>query len=88
MLDKLNRLARSQRYLIQTLGREPSAEELSEHMEVPIEKVRGLLRMAREPISLEAPIGEGEDSSLSDVIEDENSVSPQDAIVTSSLVNV
>ena len=86
MLDKLNKLARSQRYLLQILGREPSAEELSAHMEAPVESVRSLLRMAREPISLETPIGEGEDAALRDVLEDKNSVSPQDAIVSSSLV--
>lgn len=86
MLEKLNRLARSQRFLIQVLGREPSPEELSKDMEMPVEKVRGLLRMAREPVSLETPIGEGDESSLSDVIEDRNSISPQDAIVSSSLV--
>ena len=86
MLDKLNKLARGERYLLQILGREPSAEELSAHMEAPVESVRSLLRMAREPISLETPIGEGEDAALRDVLEDKNSVSPQDAIVSSSLV--
>ena len=86
MLDKLNKLARSQRYLIQILGREPSAEELSTHMDTPVDSVRSFLRMAREPISLETPIGEGEDAALQDVLEDKNSVSPQDAIVSSSLV--
>jgi len=86
MLEKLNRLSRSQRFLIQLLGREPSAEELSKEMDVPVDKVRSLLRMAREPVSLETPIGEGEDSSLSDILEDTNSVSPQDAIVSNSLV--
>ena len=86
MLDKLNKLARSQRYLLQILGREPSADELSAHMGAPVDNIRSLLRMAREPISLETPIGEGEEASLRDVIEDKNSVSPQDAIVSSSLV--
>ena len=85
MLEKLNRLSRSQRFLIQVLGREPNSEELSADMDLSVDKVRSLLRMAREPVSLETPIGEGDESSLSDILEDTNSISPQDAIVSSSL---
>jgi RNA polymerase primary sigma factor len=67
------------------LGREPGAEELSEKLELPLDKVRTVLKIAREPISLETPVGEEDDSHLSDFIEDTNAVSPQDAVIHSNL---
>ena len=67
------------------LGREPTPEELSEKMELPVEKVRMVLKIAKEPISLETPIGEEEDSHLGDFIEDKAAVSPQEAILSSNL---
>jgi RNA polymerase primary sigma factor len=85
MIETINKLVRAQRHLVQTLGREPTPEELAEKMELPIDKVRTVLKIAKEPISLETPVGEDEDSSLSDFIEDKSAVSPQDAVVEHSL---
>ena len=70
---------------MQVLGREPQPEELSETLELPLEKVRMVLRIANDPISLETPVGEEDDSRLSDFIEDPNAVNPQDAVIQSSL---
>jgi RNA polymerase primary sigma factor len=81
MIETINRLVRTTRHLVQSLGREPEAEELSEKLELPVEKVRTVLKIAREPISLETPVGEEEDSSLADFIEDPNAVNPQDAVI-------
>ncbi|MEE2675271.1 MAG: RNA polymerase sigma factor RpoD [Myxococcota bacterium] len=85
MIETIHKLARSTRHLVQVLGREPTAEELSLKMALPIDKVRMVQRIGREPISLESPVGEEEDSSLSDFIEDKNMVSPQDAVIHSNL---
>jgi RNA polymerase primary sigma factor len=85
MIETINKLVRAQRHLVQTLGREPTPEELSAKMELPLDKVRTVLKIAKEPISLETPVGEDEDSSLSDFIEDKSAVSPQDAVVERSL---
>ncbi len=73
------------RYLVQKIGREPSPEEIAEKMELPLEKVRTVLKIAKEPISLETPIGEEEDSHLGDFIEDKGIVSPSDAVINMSL---
>ena len=85
MIETINRLVRTTRHLVQSLGREPAPEELSEKLELPVEKVRTVLKIAREPISLETPVGEEEDSSLADFIEDPNAVNPQDAVIHSNL---
>ena len=87
MIETINKLVRAQRFLVQTLGREPTPEELSEKMELPLEKVRMVLKIAKEPISLETPVGEDEDSNLSDFIEDSSAVNPQDAVVEQSLAD-
>ena len=85
MIETINRLVRTTRHLVQSLGREPVAEELSERLELPVEKIRTVLKIAREPISLETPVGEEDDSSLADFIEDPNAVNPQDAVIHSNL---
>jgi RNA polymerase primary sigma factor len=85
MIETLHKLVRATRQLVQVLGREPQPEELSEALELPLEKVRMVLRIANDPISLETPVGEEDDSRLSDFIEDPNAVSPADAVIQSSL---
>ncbi len=85
MIETINKLVRTSRYLVQELGREPSPEEIAEKMELPLDKVRKVLKIAKEPISLETPIGEEEDSHLGDFIEDKNAVSPSDAVINSNL---
>ena len=80
MIETINKLVRTSRYLVQELGREPTPEEISEKMELPLEKVRKVLRIAKEPISLETPIGEEEDSHLGDFIEDKTIPTPSDAV--------
>jgi len=85
MIETINKLIRTSRYLVQELGREPSPEEIAEKMELPIDKVRKVLKIAKEPISLETPIGEEEDSHLGDFIEDKNAVSPSDAVIQMNL---
>jgi RNA polymerase primary sigma factor len=80
MIETINKLVRTSRYLVQELGREPTPEEIAEKMELPLEKVRKVLRIAKEPISLETPIGEEEDSHLGDFIEDKNVPTPGDAV--------
>ncbi|RIL06535.1 MAG: RNA polymerase sigma factor RpoD [Proteobacteria bacterium] len=85
MIETINKLVRTTRYLVQLLGREPSPEELAEKMEMPLEKVRMVLKIAKEPISLETPVGEEEDSHLGDFIEDKSSVNPQDAVIHGDL---
>ncbi|RLB08090.1 MAG: RNA polymerase sigma factor RpoD [Deltaproteobacteria bacterium] len=86
MIETINKLIRTSRYLVQELGREPHPEEIAERMEMPVEKVRKILKIAKEPISLETPIGEDEDSHLGDFIEDKKAVSPGEAVVTKNLV--
>ena len=76
MIETINKLIRTSRYLLQEYGREPTPEEIAEKMELPLDKVRKVLKIAKEPISLETPIGEEEDSHLGDFIEDRNIVSP------------
>ena len=85
MIETINKQARATRHLVQVLGREPSAEELSVHMDLPIEKVKMVQKIAKEPISLESPVGEEEDSALGDFIEDKNAVNPQDAVIEGNL---
>ena len=85
MIETINKLIRTSRSLIQELGRDPKPEEIAEKMEIPIEKVRKVLKIAREPISLETPIGEEEDSHLGDFIEDKKFVLPSDAAVNLNL---
>lgn len=85
MIETINKLIRTSRYLVQEMGREPTPEEIAEKMEFPLDKVRKVLKIAKEPISLETPIGEEEDSSLGDFIEDKKFVSPSDAAVGMSL---
>ncbi len=81
MIETINKLIRTSRHLVQKLGREPLPEEIAERMELPLDKVRKILKIAREPISLETPIGEEEDSHLGDFIEDKKAVSPLEAAI-------
>jgi len=81
MIETINKLIRTSRHLVQKLGREPLPEEIAEKMELPLEKVRKILKIAKEPISLETPIGEEEDSHLGDFIEDKKAVSPLEAAI-------
>jgi RNA polymerase primary sigma factor len=85
MIETINKLIRTSRYLVQELGREPRPEEIAEKMEIPLDKVRKVLKIAREPISLETPIGEEEDSHLGDFIEDKKFMLPSDAAVSLNL---
>jgi RNA polymerase primary sigma factor len=87
MIETLNKLARANRHLVQMLGREPTPEELGEKMEMPLDKVRMVLKIAKEPISLETPVGEEDDSHLGDFIPDGNAINPQDAVIGESLCN-
>lgn len=81
MIETINKLIRTSRHLVQKLGREPKPEEIAEKMEIPLDKVRKILKIAKEPISLETPIGEEEDSHLGDFIEDKKAISPLDAAI-------
>jgi len=85
MIETINKLVRTQRSLVQEYGREPTPEEIAEKMVIPISKVRKVLKIAQEPISLETPIGEEEDSHLKDFIEDRGAVSPVDAVIHNNL---
>ncbi|MCI0611412.1 RNA polymerase sigma factor RpoD, partial [bacterium] len=85
MIETINKLVRTSRSLVQIKGREPSSEEIAEKMGMPVSKVRKILKIAQEPISLETPIGEEEDSHLGDFIEDQKAVSPSDAVINTSL---
>jgi RNA polymerase primary sigma factor len=85
MIETINKLIRTSRYLVQEQGREPSPEEIADKMEIPLEKVRKVLKIAREPISLETPIGEEEDSHLGDFIEDKKFMLPSDAAINLNL---
>ena len=86
MIENLNKVVRASRELVQSMGREPTSEELSAELDLSVDKVNSLLRLSSEPVSLESPVGEEEDSSLSDFIPDPNAVSPQDAVIYSHLV--
>ena len=85
MIETINKLIRTSRYLVQELGREPVPEEIAARMDMPLEKVRRVLKIAKEPISLETPIGEEEDSHLGDFIEDKSAVSPVEAVINGNL---
>ena len=85
MLETINKVVRASRSLVQQLGREPSPEEIAAKMEMPLDKVRKVLRIVKEPVSLETPIGDEEESSLGDFVEDRQTVSPADAAVYTSL---
>ncbi|HUK13120.1 MAG TPA: RNA polymerase sigma factor RpoD [Thermoanaerobaculaceae bacterium] len=85
MIETINKLTRTQRQLVQEFGREPTAEEVAEKMEIPVAKVRKIMKIAQEPISLETPIGEEEDSHLGDFVEDRSAISPIDAVIAASL---
>jgi RNA polymerase primary sigma factor len=85
MIETINKLIRTSRQLVQELGREPSSEEIAKRMDIPVSKVRKILKIAQEPISLETPIGEEEDSHLGDFIEDKAVVSPSDAVINLNL---
>ncbi len=85
MIETINKLIRTSRQLVQELGREPTSEEIAKRMEIPVQKVRKVLKIAQEPISLETPIGEEEDSHLGDFIEDRGVISPADAVINVNL---
>jgi len=85
MIETINKVIRTSRYLVQQLGREPSAEEIAEQMEMPADKVRKVLKIVKEPVSLETPIGDDEESSLGDFVEDRQTLSPADAAMALSL---
>ena len=85
MIETINKLIRTSRYLVQEFGREPTPEEIAEKMELPLDKVRKVLKIAKEPISLETPIGEEEDSHLGDFIEDKSVISPAEAVINMNL---
>jgi RNA polymerase primary sigma factor len=87
MIETINKLSRTERYLIQELGRPPRPEEIAEKMDMPVEKVRKVLKIAKEPISLETPIGEEQDSSLGDFIADEEAINPSEAVEDSNLAD-
>lgn len=85
MIETINKLVRTSRYLMQEIGREPTPEEIAAKMELPVEKVRKVLKIAKEPISLETPIGEEEDSHLGDFIEDKTVINPGEAVINLNL---
>ena len=85
MIETINKLARTSRQLIQELGREPTPEEIADRMELSVDKVKKVFKISKEPISLETPIGEEEDSSLGDFIEDKKIISPADAVMSVTL---
>lgn len=85
MIETINKLVRTSRYLMQEIGREPTPEEIAAKMELPVEKVRKVLKIAKEPISLETPIGEEDDSHLGDFIEDKTVINPSEAVINLNL---
>jgi len=85
MIETINKLIRTSRYLVQEIGREPTPEEIAQKMDMALDKVRKVLKIAKEPISLETPIGEEEDSHLGDFIEDKGVISPQEAVISANL---
>ena len=78
MVETINKLIRTSRHLLQLLGREPSPEEIAEEMEIPVEKVREVMKISQDPVSLETPIGEEDDSHLGDFIKDERTMGPEE----------
>ena len=87
MIETINKLIRASRYLVQELGRDPTPEEIAKKMEISVEKVRKVMKIAKEPVSLETPIGEEDDSHLGDFIEDKNTINPSFAMSNLNLVN-
>lgn len=87
MIETINKLIRTSRYLVQEIGREPLPEEIAEKMELPLDKVRRVLKIAKEPISLETPIGEEEDSHLGDFIEDKKVIPPSETVIGLNLAD-
>jgi len=85
MIETINKIVRVSKQLVQEYGREPTPEEISQRMEVPVDKIRKVMRIAREPISLETPIGEEEDTHLGDFLEDKKSLGPQESVIQSDL---
>ena len=85
IVETLNKITRTSRLLVQELGREPTAEELSERSEISVDKVRKILKLAREPVSLDAPVGQEEDSHLGDFVQDQNAISPSEAALAVDL---
>ena len=85
MIETINKLIRTSRYLVQELGRDPTPEEIADRMDYPVEKVKKVLKIAKEPISLETPIGDEEDSSLGDFIEDKKAVAPAEEVINTKL---
>ena len=85
MIETINKLIRTSRYLVQELGRDPTPEEIADRMDYPVDKVKKVLKIAKEPISLETPIGDEEDSSLGDFIEDKKAVAPAEEVVNTKL---
>jgi RNA polymerase primary sigma factor len=85
MIETINKLIRASRHLVQEYGREPTPEEIAQKIDLPVDKVRKVLKIAQEPISLETPIGEEEDSHLGDFIEDKAAVSPVEAVISMNL---
>ena len=86
MVETINKLVRVQRQLVQELGRDPSPEEIGQEMNLDVERVREIMKIAQEPVSLETPIGEEEDSHLGDFIEDKKAVLPGEAMIVKNLV--
>ena len=85
MIEAINKVVRTSRRILHEIGREPTPEELAEKLGMPLEKVRKVLKIAKEPLSLETPIGDEEDSHLGDFIEDKNAILPIDAAIQSNL---
>jgi len=85
MIETINKIVRTNRQMLNEIGREPTPEELAEKLGMPLEKVRKTLKIAREPLSLETPIGDEGDSNLGDLIEDKNAILPIDAAIQSNL---
>ena len=85
MIETINKIVRTQRQIMSEFGREPTPEELAKKLAMPLEKVRKVLKIAKEPVSLETPVGDEEDSSLGDFIEDKNALQPLDTAIQSNL---
>jgi RNA polymerase primary sigma factor len=87
MIETMNKLVRTTRLLVQQLGREPSPDEIAERMELPLDKVRRILKLAKEPLSLDTPVGDEDDAHLGDFIEDKSAISPSDAVISQDLAD-
>jgi RNA polymerase primary sigma factor len=85
MIETMNKVRRTSGSLVQELGREPTPDEIAEKMELPLDKVRKVLKLAKEPVSLDTPIGEEDDSHLSDFVEDKSAISPADVLISTNL---